>query len=107
MISGALYISKIKELYLQECGITAIGARELATGLSVSKILILNVWDNPITLEGARLLLQSVVNNKECEQLYINDEHETDYEVHKMMKILQTRREVSTNVYFNMHVKLQ
>jgi len=97
VIAEALGKSRIKKLYVYHCGITVTGAKELATGLSLnSSITILNVWYNPITVEGARLLLESAVDNGVCEEVVIDYEYKEDNEVQKMMDILETRRKVST-----------
>ena len=97
VIAGALGKSRIRELSVRHCGITDIGAKQLATGLSLnSSITELNVWDNPITVEGARLILQSAVNNKMCKAVVIDDKHKTDSEVRNMSNILETRRKVKS-----------
>jgi len=98
-IAGALGKSRIRELYVHQCGITVSGAKELATGLSLnSSITVLFVSDNPITVEGACLLLKSAVDNGVCENVIVNFEYEEDNEVQKMMSILETRRMVGTNI---------
>jgi len=69
-IAGALGKSRIRILGVQKCGITVTGAKELATGLSLN--FVLDVQFNPITVEGACLLLKSAVDNGTCEdKLYI------------------------------------
>ncbi|XP_065887218.1 protein NLRC3-like isoform X2 [Dysidea avara] len=93
IIAGVLGKSRIKELHVQKCGITVTGAKELATGLSLnSSITVLGVQINPITVEGARLILQSAVNNRVCEGVVIDGEYKKDNEVQKMMNILETRQ---------------
>jgi len=63
---------QISELYVSECGITLTGARSLAAGLLVNNsVRILYVLGNPITVEGARLILQSAVDNGVCEGVRI------------------------------------
>jgi len=95
-IAGALGKSRIRELYVQECGITVTGAKELATGLSLNfSITVLNVLHNPITVEGTCVLLKSVVDNGVCENVWINYEYIEENEVQKMMNILETRQKVS------------
>jgi len=52
------------------------------------------VEHNPITVEGARLILQSAVKNEVCQVLKINDklyDSVDDDEVEKMLKILKHR----------------
>ena len=66
-------------------------------GIDFSSII---PFKNFITVEGARLILLSVVNNGVCERVSINnhntsDNYESESEVQKMMTILQTRREAN------------
>jgi len=95
-IAGALGKSKIRVLNVPNCGITIMGAKELTTALSTNQtIKKLFLFDNPITVEGARLMLQSAINNGVCEQVFINDDYRSDNEVQKMRTILKTRREAN------------
>jgi len=99
VIAGALGKSRIRKLDVHQCSITVTGAKELATGLSLnSSITVLDVWDNLITVEGARLLLKSAVDNGVCEEVRIDREYKEDNEVQKMMNILETRQTVGTDV---------
>jgi len=85
-ISGTFSNSQISELYVRRCGITLTGARSLATGLLVNNsVRRLDVWGNPITVEGARLILRSTVDNRVCQQVYINEDYWDDDEVKRMM----------------------
>ena len=95
-ITTALTNSRIKMLMVCKCGITLTGARHIATLLSVSNS-IEELWliDNPITEDGAHLILQSAVNNKAC-QVNIIMEYKSD-EVQTMMKILGDRRKTDSN----------
>ena len=100
-IAGALGKSRLRDLNADDCGITLMGAVELTSALSTNQtIKILHLYKNFITVEGARLILQSAVNNGVCEKVTINNEntsdnYESDNEVQKMMTILQTRREAN------------
>ena len=95
VIAGALGKSRISVLNLWKCGITVTGAKELATGLSVNQsIKKLYIGGNPITVEGARLVLQSAVNNGVCEEVYVDDDYRTYSEVQKISNILYTRQQV-------------
>ena len=97
--SRALGKSRIRKLYVENCGITVTGAKELATGLLLnSSITVLNVDDNPITVEGACLILQSAIDNGVCEEVTIDGEYMEDNEVQKMMNILEIRQEVDTDI---------
>ena len=94
-IAETLSNSQISELYIRECGITLTGARSLAAGLLVNnsvRMLFLSI--NPITVEGARLILQSAVDNGVCQSVYIDQDYKDDNEVKKMMIILKQRQQV-------------
>ena len=86
-IAGALGNCKISRLNVWGCGITLTGARSLATALySSNTVRALDLWGNPITVEGALLIVNSAVHNTVCEWVRIDDE------IQKMMKILGQRR---------------
>ena len=91
-IAGALGNCKISELHVRGCGITLTGARSLATALYSSNT-VRELWleDNPITVEGALLIVNSAVHNTVCQYVVIDDEYEND-EIKKMMNILKDRR---------------
>jgi len=50
------------------------------------------VWGNPITVEGARLILQSAVNNGVCQEVCIDQNYSNDDEVKKMIIIWSRNR---------------
>ena len=56
------------------------------------KIQDLLMSKNDITIEGARLVLKSAVNNKVCQNITMNDEYKRDSKVKKMMTTLTERR---------------
>ena len=90
-IAGALGNCKIDILNVQECGITLTGATSLAAALSSNhtiRELLLN--SNPITVEGALLIVKSAVDNTVCQRVEIDDEYKND-EI-KKMNILKDRR---------------
>ena len=91
-IAGALGNCKINILDVQKCGITLTGARSLAAALSSNHtIRQLWLWYNPITVEGALLIVKSAVDNTVCQHVNIDHEYEND-EIKKMMNILEVRR---------------
>ena len=101
-IAGTLSNSQISELDVRGCGITLTGARSLAAGLLVNNsVRVLYVSDNPITVEGARLILQSAVDNGVCQLVDINRDYKDDDEVKKMMIILEQRQVVGEDNNFN------
>ena len=91
-IAGALGTCKINILDVSECGITLTGARSLAAAVSSNHtIRELWLWHNPITVEGALLIVKSAVDNTVCQDVVINNEYKND-EIKKMMNILEDRR---------------
>ena len=90
-IAGALGNCKINMLDVAWCGITLTGARLLATALSSNHtIREINLRDNPITVEGALLIVKSAVDNTVCQHVEIDDKYKIDG-IKKMMKILEER----------------
>ena len=91
-IAGAFGNCKINKLDVGECGITLTGARSLAAALSSNHtIRVLWLRGNPITVEGALLIVKSAVDNTVCQRVGIDDEYKND-EIKKMMKTLKDRR---------------
>ena len=99
-IATALTNSKIRVLWIGKCGITLTGARSIASLLSLDQsIRELVLLDNEITTEGARLILQSAVNNKACQaDISIDAEHCSDSEVRTMSNILSDRKRMTINL---------
>ena len=92
-IAGALGNCKINELDVIGCGITLTGARSVAAALSSNHTITeLWLWNNPITVEGAILIVKSAVDNKVCQYLGFDDEYENDEGVKQMMNVLSWRR---------------
>ena len=82
---------KINSLDVSQCGITLTGARSLATALSSHPtIRELFLWDNPITVEGAQLIVEAAVYNTVCLCVGIDDEYKND-KVKEMLTILEDR----------------
>ena len=78
-IASALGNCKISELDVSGCGITLTGARSLATALySSNTIRVLWLYSNPITVEGALLIVNSAVHNTVCQHVEIDDEYKND-----------------------------
>ena len=100
-IAGALGNCKINTLDVQECGITLTGAKSLAEALS-SNHTIRELWlrGNPITVEGALLIVKSAVDNTVCQRVRIDDEYYNNDEIKKMMNILKYRRRREVRDYF-------
>ena len=99
-IAGTLGNCKINKLDVEECGITLTGARSLGEALS-SNHTIRGLWlsDNPITVEGALLIVKSAVDNTVCQHVEIDAEYQND-EIKKMMNILEDRRRREVRDYF-------
>ena len=90
-IAGALGNCNINILNVRRCGITLTGTTSLAAALS-SNYAIRELWlrGNPITVEGALLIVKSAVDNTVCQRVGIDDEYKND-EIKKMTNILEDR----------------
>ena len=98
-IATSLTNSRISRLQIWGCGITVTGTRSLAVFLSINQsIRLLLLYNNPITTEGARLILQSAVNNEACQAyIKINNEYSRDGEVETLINIMEGRRRIKAN----------
>ena len=84
-IAGSLSNSSITVLDVSGCGISFVGVRSLAEALSTNQnIRILWLHGNPITVDGARLIMKSAVDNGVCEFVRVNDKYKDDDEVKKL-----------------------
>jgi len=94
-IAGALGKCNIDTLIIDECGINVTGAKALAESLLINKsITLLTLWDNPMTVEGARAIIESAVGNGTLCPCMMIDNHlyEEDDEAQLMIKVLQLRK---------------
>ena len=92
-IAGALGNCKINLLNIAMCTITLHGATILAAALSSNHtVRVLELKGNPITVEGALLIVKSAVVNTVCQYVDIDKEYYENNEVQEMMEILKDRR---------------
>ena len=101
-IAGSLSNSSITVTVLDVhmCGITFTGVRSLAAALSTNQnIRTLLLWGNPITVDGARLIMKSAVDNGVCEVVVINIEYWDDDQVKEMITILDDRKRQDVRNY--------
>lgn len=92
-IAKVLKNTKISLLNVRECGISFAGAKFLAEALSVNdSIKELWIMNNPITVEGACLIVHSAVQNTVCQEVLIDDDYENTMEIKKMMALLDNRK---------------
>ena len=91
-IAISLNNSSITVLHVRNCGITFDGVSSLAKALSTNqKIKTLGLWDNSITVYGARVIMKSALNNSKCEHILIDSEYQNDDDVKKTI-ILNDRK---------------
>ena len=92
-IAEVLNETKISKLFASKCGIGCSGAKSLAVALLNNENMKLLVLEgNPLTVEGARLLLQSAMNNEVCQVIKVDKEYKSDDEVKKMIAFLKKRK---------------
>ena len=99
-IAGSLSKSNITLLDVRECGVSFVGVTSLAVALSPNQN-ITELWleYNPISLDGAHLIIKTAVDNGVCEYVSINSEYEDDEEIRGMMTILDDRRRQHVRSY--------
>ena len=93
-IAGSLSKSYITLVLLNVsgCDIGLIGVTSLAAALSSNQnIRKLELDDNKITVDGARLIMKSAVDNGVCEYVSINSEYQNDEEIQRMRTIMDDR----------------
>ena len=90
-IAGSLSNSSITLLNVMECDISVVGVRSLAEAiLSNQNIRTLWLMNNPITVDGARLIMKAAVDSTVCKYVVIDSKY-NDEEVKRMMNILYGR----------------
>ena len=101
-IASSLSNSSIALLDVRVCRISDVGVRSLAEAISSNQnIRTLWLWDNPITVDGARLIMKAAVDNAVCEHVWIDSEYYDDDEVKRMKNILDDRRKQDVRSYFH------
>ena len=99
-IAGSLSNSSITALDISSSGIGFVGVQSLAATLSTNlKMREIRLWDNPVTTDGARLLMKSAIGSGICEYVSINDEYWNDKEIKEMKNILNRRQTVRNYAY--------
>ena len=106
-IAGSLSNSNITLLNVVYCGIRLVGMISLAAALSSNQnIRVLYLHDNDITVNEARLIMKSAVDNGVCEYVSISsrdleDDYEfaNDEEMKRMITILDDRRRQNVRNY--------
>ena len=91
-IAASLCNGSITVLNVEGCGISVVGIRSLAEAISSNQnIRSLSLGNNPITVDGAHLIMKAAVDNAVCEDVWIDSEYDDDDEVKRMMNILDDR----------------
>jgi len=96
LLAGELVNYKLTTLDLRGCDITLTGAKSLATSLQlIQREIIVNLCDNPITIEGAHLTLQSAVESTAGVNVWVDSDYKIDENVSEMLNILDERRKLN------------
>ena len=97
VIAEVLNKTNISKLCASNCGIGCNGAKSLAAALLDNKsIKLLVLLANRLTVEGARCLLHSAVNNEVCQVIIVDREYKSDDEVKKMITFLKRQQAIIT-----------
>ena len=100
-IASSLSNNSITVLDVTGCGISAVGVRSLAEAISLNQdIRILWLMFNPITVDGARLIMKAAVDNAVCKVL-VDSRYDDDDEVKRMKNILDDRSKQDVRSYFH------
>ena len=102
-IARTLDNASISELYVSKCNITVAGAKSLAAALKNNHtikslhladnfLLLRNVKNNNITVDGAIAILEAAVSNGVCQEVRIDDKYKSDDKVKELMSILEERK---------------
>ena len=101
-IASSLSNSSITLLNVEWCGISVVGVKSLAEAISSNQnIKTLWLWNNSITVDGARLIMKAAVDNAVCKFVVIDSEYYDDDEVQRMMNILDDRSKQDVRSYFH------
>ena len=101
-IASSLSNSSVSVLQVEGCGISVVGVRSLAEAISSNQnIRDLWLFNNPITVDGARLIMKAAVDNAVCEDIEIDNKYYDDDEVKRMMNILDDRSKQDVRSYFH------
>ena len=101
-IAESLSKSSITLLNVIRCGISVVGLQSLAEAISSNQnIRRLLLSSNPITVDGAHLIMKAAVDNAVCESVVIDSEYDDDDEVKRMKNILDDRRGQHVGSYFH------
>ena len=101
-IASSLSNSSITLLDVNECGISVVGVRSLAEAISSNQnIRVLLLMFNPITVDGARLIMKAAVDNAVCKYVAINSKYHDDDEVKRMRNILDDRSKDVRSYFHN------
>ena len=84
-IAGSLSNSSITLLDARGCSTGFAGVRSFTEALSFDHIRQLCLLNNPITVDGARLIIKSAIKNEILENVTIDSEYWDDDEVKKML----------------------
>ena len=100
-IALSLSNSSITVLDVEGCDISVVGVRSLAETISSNQNMRI-VWlrNNPITVDGARLIMKAAVDNAVCKYVVIDSKYYDDDEVKRMMNILYDRSKQDVRSYF-------
>jgi len=102
-LTSTLVNHSLNQLHINGCGISHDGAKLLANDLiSKCNIMEFHIYDNPITMEGARALFKAALSNEISLTVKLDKEFKSgDYEIKQIISFLKDRKQAKVCVLQN------
>ena len=99
-LTNTLVSHSLNQLHINGCGISFNGAKLLANNLILKcSIAEFCLYDNPITVEGARAVLKAASSNEKCLTVKVDKEFKNeDDEIEQIINALKDRKQAKVCV---------
>ena len=93
----------LNQLHANGCGISHKGAKQLADDLIPKcSITEYHLYDNPVTIEGARVVYRAALKNESCLTVKLDKEIRSgDDEIKEIISALNDRKQIKVSVISN------
>jgi len=94
-LTSTLVNHSVNQLHINGCGISYNGAELLANNLIPKcNISTFHIYENPITVEGARAVLKAALSNETCLIVKLDKEYKSgDDEIEQIINTLKDRNQ--------------